>query len=171
MRIFLVGFMGSGKTRIGKVMAQHLGYAFVDMDQQLEARFGMTVSEIFAELGETAFREAEREWIDNLAQSEQLVISTGGGTPCYGDTMEKMNKLGKTVYLQVSDLGLYTRLSEPRRKAKRPLIADLPDKELKAYVCNTLALRAPFYQKAHITVNGMLPVEEVVPEIMRKLFV
>lgn len=163
--------MGSGKTRIGKVMAQHLGYAFIDMDQQLEARFGMSVSAIFAELGETAFREAEKEWIENLAHSEQLVISTGGGTPCYGNTMEQMNTLGKTVYLQVSEMGLYTRLSEPRRKAKRPLIANLPDEELKAYISKTLAQRAPFYQKANITVNGSLPVEEVVPEIMRKLYV
>ncbi len=154
--------MGSGKTRIGKVMAQHLGYAFIDMDQQLEARFGMSVSAIFAELGETAFREAEKEWIENLAHSEQLVISTGGGTPCYGNTMEQMNTLGKTVYLQVS---------ETRRKAKRPLIANLPDEELKAYISKTLAQRAPFYQKANITVNGSLPVEEVVPEIMRKLYV
>ncbi len=170
MRIFLVGFMGSGKTKIGKLMAQHLGYSFVDMDQQLEARFGMSVSRIFSELGEATFRAAEREWIDNLAQSEQLIIATGGGTPCQANNMSRMMELGKTVYLKVSEIALYTRLSEPRRKAKRPLLAELSDEELKAYIYKTIAAREPFYQQAHIEVNGSLPAEEVVSDIMRKLF-
>ena len=170
MRIFLIGYMGSGKTKIGKLMASQMGYTFVDTDQQLETRYKMSVSGIFETLGETEFRKAERACIENLTRTEQVIISTGGGVPCHNDNMALMKSTGKTVYLNVPVAELISRLSEPRRKEKRPLLAKLSDSELSEYINKTLNARLPFYEMADIIIDGSSNPERVVSDIMNSLY-
>ena len=170
MRIFLIGYMGSGKTKIGKLMASQMGYTFIDMDQQLEARYGMTVSGIFETFGEAEFRKAERICIENFINTEQVIISTGGGAPCHNDNMALMKSIGKTVYLNVPADELILRLSEPRRKEKRPLLSGLSDSELSDYINKTLNARTAFYEMADIITTGAASPEQVVSDIMNSLY-
>ena len=123
MIIFLIGFMGSGKSTTGKRLARRMGYTFVDTDSLIAERLGMSVNKIFDRLGENAFREAETRLLNELIFKDNLVVSTGGGLPCYGGNMDLMNFNGQSVYLKVSSSVLYERLS--LRKDKRPLIKDL----------------------------------------------
>ena len=97
-RIFLIGYMGAGKTTVGKVLSRQLGLSFVDLDHYIEGRYHKTVGQLFAEKGEEAFREIERRMLREVAAFENVLISTGGGTPCFFDNMEFMNAYGTTVY-------------------------------------------------------------------------
>ena len=101
-RIFLIGYMGAGKTTLGKAFARAMGLTFVDLDWYIEERFHKTVGQIFAERGEEGFRELEKRMLHEAAEFEDVVISTGGGTPCFLDNMEYMNRQGMTLYLKAS---------------------------------------------------------------------
>lgn len=101
VRIFLTGYMGAGKTTLGKAFARKMNVPFVDLDWYIEERFHKTVGELFTERGETGFRELERNMLHEVAEFENVVISTGGGAPCFFDNMEFMNRVGKTVFLDV----------------------------------------------------------------------
>lgn len=147
-RIFLIGYMGTGKTTAGRHLAQVLDLEFYDLDHYIEARFQKTVSQIFEEFGEEKFREIERSMLHEVGEFENVVIATGGGSPCFFDNMEYMNGVGKTVYLKASPEALTERLSSC--KAKRPLIKDKSDEELLAFVEENLVKREPFYSKAAI---------------------
>ena len=153
MIVFLIGFMGSGKSTTGKRLAQRLGYSFLDTDQQIVEQFGMTVNEIFDQQGENAFRQMETKLIEELALEDKIVVSTGGGLPCHGSNMETMNNTGITVYLKADSDALYYRLKH--RKFKRPLIRKLSDNELKSYIEQKLTEREPWYEQAKITVSAM----------------
>ena len=98
VRIFLTGYMGAGKTTLGKAFARKMNVPFVDLDWYIEERFHKTVGELFTERGETGFRELERNMLHEVAEFENVVISTGGGAPCFFDNMEFMNRVGKTVF-------------------------------------------------------------------------
>ena len=100
VRIFLTGYMGAGKTTLGKAFARKMNVPFVDLDWYIEERFHKTVGELFTERGETGFRELERNMLHEVAEFENVVISTGGGAPCFFDNMEFMNRVGKTVFLE-----------------------------------------------------------------------
>ena len=110
-RIFLIGFMGSGKTTLGSRLARKMGYEFVDMDQLIEETSGMTVPVIFTELGEEVFRKWEHDILLELCQREKLVVATGGGAPCHGEMMSSMNNNGETVYIKLRPAGLKDRLT------------------------------------------------------------
>jgi shikimate kinase len=153
MNIFLIGFMGSGKSTTGKKLARKLGYAFMDTDSEIVRRFGMSVNEIFDRLGEDRFRDAEVRLLNELIRRNNIVVSTGGGLPCHGENMQLINRNGISVYLKVSPADLYQRLST--RKHKRPLIRDLDEKELKHFIESKLAEREPFYSMANHTVRGL----------------
>ena len=99
-RVFLVGYMGAGKTTVGKELAKLAGLSFIDLDYYIEGRYHKAVSQIFAERGEEAFREIERNMLHEVAEFEDVLISTGGGAPCFFDNMEFMNASGTTVYLR-----------------------------------------------------------------------
>ncbi len=146
--IFLIGYMCSGKTTLGRALAVRTGLPFVDLDDLIEERAGCPVKEIFATKGEKAFREMEREALATAATlPDGAIIACGGGTPCYGDNMEFMNGRGLTVHLVVSDNDrLLTRLREG--KAKRPLIAHLSDGEIESFITGQMASRRPYYTRA-----------------------
>lgn len=146
-RIFLVGFMGAGKTTLGRALAKATGLSFIDLDIHIEDRFHKSVRQLFEELGESAFRELERQNLLEVAEFENIIISTGGGTPCFFDNMEQMNQLGKTVFLDVSHAVLFNRLSVA--KFNRPLLVNKTDEELHTFIYESLSLRLPYYQKAH----------------------
>ena len=148
-RIFLIGYMGAGKTTLGRALAQTLGLQFIDLDCYIEDRFRKTISQIFAEKGEEAFRDLERRMLHEVGEFEDVIISTGGGTPCFFDNVEYMNAQGTTVFLDVPDERLFIRLSIAR--SKRPLIKDKNDDELRSFIVDQLGKRLPHYSKAQFT--------------------
>ncbi len=161
MRIYLIGFMGSGKTTIGKPLATKLGYQFVDQDDVLEKRFGMTITEVFASVGEPKFRETEHEVLAELSQLDNVVIATGGGCPCFFSNMELMNRLGLSIYLKGDPKTLVHRLKDSH--GTRPLIKGKTEPELIQYVTDKLSEREPFYAQAKCTVQAInLRVEDII---------
>lgn len=146
IRIFLIGYMGAGKTTLGKAFARHLGLTFIDLDWYIEERFHKTVRQIFAERSEEGFRELEKRMLHEVAEFEDVVIATGGGTPCFFDNMEHMNQSGETVFLEVSQDVLFRRLKVA--KQQRPLLAQKTDEELKAFIHDALQKRLSHYTKA-----------------------
>ena len=151
MRIFLIGFMGSGKTTVGRPLAKALGLRFVDMDHHITDTCHKTVGELFEALGEEGFRELERKTLAELSAQDGFVMATGGGAPCFFDNMEVMNRAGSTIYLKVSPEGLAARLRHGCDK--RPLLRGRNDEELLEYIRTALAGREKFYTQARITVD------------------
>ncbi len=145
-RIFLIGYMGAGKTTLGRALAAGLGVEFIDLDCYIEERFRKTVSQIFAEKGEEEFRNIERRMLHEVGEFENVIVSTGGGTPCFFDNVEYMNAQGTTVFLDVPLERLFIRLSIAR--SKRPLIKDKNDEELRTFIGEQLQKRLPHYSKA-----------------------
>jgi shikimate kinase len=145
--------MGSGKTTIGKVLANELGYSFIDMDTYIEHKMFQSVSQIFSEKGEKEFRLIEQSALHEIAEFENVVISTGGGAPCFFNNMDYMNARGLTVYLQLTPSELANRL-ENSHANKRPLIANRKGQELLQFIEDGLSKREAFYQKAALTVNA-----------------
>jgi len=143
---FLIGYMGSGKTTYGKLMAKELKLTFVDLDAFIEQKFMKSISELFENLGEDGFRKLEREALHEVSQFENSLISTGGGTPCFFDNMEYMNAHGETIYLRTSVRELRDRLKMSR--TKRPLIVGKDDKELEFFIAKSLEEREGFYLKS-----------------------
>ncbi|WP_343667713.1 shikimate kinase [Chitinophaga sp.] len=150
MKIFLLGFMGAGKSYWGKQLAEHLELPFYDLDDVIVESEEMSISDIFATKGEDYFRERESFWLRELSEEDNFLISCGGGAPCFQDNMDVMNERGITIWLNPELPLIVDRLK--RKKAKRPLIADLPDEEILAFVEKKLAERQPFYQQAQITI-------------------
>ncbi len=154
MKYFLIGFMGSGKSTVGKKLASHLNIPFIDLDSLIAEREGMSITEIFKTKGEEYFRSAEKKQLTELCVSkEDFVIATGGGTPCYFNNMTLILNHGISIYLQANSAILYSRLS--RSKAKRPLIMGLSDDELKNYIEKKLLERESFYLQANIHISGL----------------
>ena len=151
IKIFLIGFMGSGKTTIGRRLAERIGFDFVDTDRFIEMQHGMTVSELFSRYGETAFREMEHDILLKIQNVEYAVVSTGGGMPCYGDNLDVMRSCGKVVYLKLSPQALTRRLLCSRNE--RPLIKGKTEKKLQQYIVEKLKEREPFYSRAHMIVQ------------------
>lgn len=145
-RIFLIGYMGSGKTTLGRAYSKDQGLTFIDLDWYIEERFHKTVQQIFAERGEEGFREIERRMLHEVADFEDVVIAAGGGTPCFYDNMDFMNERGVTVLLQAQPSTLFNRLKVA--KSQRPLLADKSDDELMAFIMAGLQKRQVFYSKA-----------------------
>ena len=164
MKIFLIGFMGSGKTTIGKRLAERIGFDFVDTDRFIEMQQGMTVSEVFARYGETAFREMEYNILLEIQKLDHVVVSTGGGMPCYGNHMDIMRSCGKLVYLKTSPQALTRRLL--RSHNERPLIKEKTEEELQRYIVEKLSEREPFYSRAQIVVQTEnFSLEELLQEL------
>ncbi|MBQ0061013.1 MAG: shikimate kinase [Bacteroidaceae bacterium] len=172
VRIILLGYMGAGKTTIGKALAKELGLKFYDLDWYIETRFCKKVSEIFATEGEEGFRKKERNMLHEVAEFENVVISLGGGAPCFFDNMEYINQQGDTVYLKGTPEVLYQHLL--MGKGKRPLLEGKTKEELEAYIRTSLEGREPFYSQAkHIYNIQMMgekdKVDEAVKEVIKLL--
>lgn len=152
MKIFLIGFMGSGKTTAARKLAARMSWWWDDLDRIIEQGEGMPVVQIFEKKGEQAFRDLEHQYLMRLDQSTRGVIATGGGTPCYHGNMDYMNEAGLTVYLEMTPEQLYSRLKDTQ--SHRPLLKGMKDEELFQYIAQKTRERAPFYQRAHIRTPG-----------------
>ena len=146
------GKMGAGKTTIGKVLSQMAGLTFIDLDYYIEGRFRKTVSQLFAERGEEGFRTIEHNMLHEVAEFEDVLVSTGGGTPCFFDNMAFMRQQGTTIYLKVSVEELAKRLE--LCKQTRPVLRNRSGEELKAFVQESLSARTSFYEQAQIIFNA-----------------
>jgi len=164
MRIFLTGYMGCGKSTIGRKVAALMGIHFIDLDKYIEERYFKSVPDIFAQEGEAAFREKERHALHEVSQFEDIVVGTGGGAPCYFDNMQKMNDAGITIYLAPDNETLSFRLL--KSKTVRPLILGKSKEELIKFIESALEKRAPFYEKSKIIIRG---VNDVQPEEVLRL--
>ncbi|MFV0418940.1 MAG: shikimate kinase [Dysgonomonas sp.] len=147
-RIFLIGYMGAGKTTAGRELAQELELDFIDLDHFIQARYQKTVNQLFQDVGESEFRIIEKNMLKEVGEFENVVISSGGGTPCFFDNMDYMNKVGTTIYLKATPEALSSRLNVC--KDKRPLIKDKDEDELYNFVVESLKKREPFYLKAKV---------------------
>ena len=155
MLVYLIGFMGSGKSTVGKKLSNRLGFSYIDLDSAIEQTEGRTVSKIFTEEGEIYFRNIEAEVLRDCSGKSDTVISCGGGTPCFNKNMEYMNNEGQTVYLEMTAAALMSRLLHSR--SKRPLIAELDDNELDQFIRKSLAEREKWYLKSKYTIDGLNP--------------
>ncbi|NLI36780.1 MAG: shikimate kinase [Bacteroidales bacterium] len=152
IRIFLVGYMGAGKTTLGKAFARVMKLSFVDLDWYIEERFHKTISQLFAERGEAAFRELERNALHEVGEFEDVIIATGGGTPCFCGNMDYMNTRGETVFLNVNQSVLFVRLKIA--SMNRPMIKGKSDEELRAFIMSSLEKRLPIYNQAKYVFDG-----------------
>lgn len=158
MNIYLTGMMGAGKSTLGRKLAKKLGYHFVDLDELIEQREGLPLAEIFNFRGEHYFRTLEADILKETVLLKETVIATGGGTPCYFDNLNWMNKHGKTIYLRGNITLLAQRLLPGM--SKRPLLAGLKPEELPGFLSVLMAAREPFYTQAHIIAD--LPVKNLI---------
>lgn len=150
-RIILIGFMGSGKSTLGKKVAKKLNIPFIDSDKEIEEHFKKSIGDIFTEHGESHFRTLETEYIEALDLREDFVLATGGGMPCFNRNIDLLNEIGTTFYLERSPKELAHRLFHA--KTERPLIAGLNEEELLPFIENKLNLREEYYRRAAIILS------------------
>ena len=148
--VFLIGYMGCGKTTLGEVLARQMDCRFIDLDEFIEQRQGMTVLQIFDEMGEQHFRKLETEALHEVASMTDVIVGCGGGTPCHGDNMSLMNQAGTTVWLTTSPERITARLLLPEQKSKRPKINTLPAHEVLPLVKMELQSRSLYYAQAQL---------------------
>lgn len=152
--IFLIGYMGCGKSTLGRALARATGLQFVDLDLYIENRFHRSVAQIFAERGEEGFRRSERAMLEEVSAFEDTIVACGGGTPCFSDNMALMNDAGTTVWLNTPQERIVERLR--RNRSRRPILADKTDSELESFVAEAMAAREPFYSQASRRFDGRL---------------
>ena len=153
MKIFVIGYMASGKTTFGRALADKLNISFIDLDEYIEENAGKTISEIFAETGEESFRKLEKEMIESIVnKDEDLIVACGGGTPCFHNNMELLNKTGLTVFLETSIPVLISRLQEANEN--RPIVAGKSNDEIREKVLTQLCDRLPCYMEAKLKWHG-----------------
>jgi shikimate kinase len=152
-RIYIIGFMGSGKTTAGKKLASSLKWEFIDLDKEIEHKAGITIPDIFSASGEEYFRKLEAEILTSLITEKNTIISTGGGTPCYGHNMQFMLETGLVIYIKMTPVQLKTRLEGS--STSRPLLSTKTDNELQQFISDKLAEREKYYLKATVVVDGI----------------
>jgi len=160
--IYLLGQMGSGKTKLGKQLATKLGLSFVDLDRYIEKQTRQTIASLFETQGEEYFRAVESQYLKEVAAKPPCVVSLGGGTPCYFNNMEIVKQTGQSIYLQTPIPILVSRLKEST--SSRPLIAGKNEEELKAFLQQQLQVREPYYLQADYVLanDGKLKVADIV---------
>jgi len=157
--------MGSGKTTIGLPLAKQLGYQFIDQDELIEKHYSTSVGEVFAKFGEQKFRETEHNVLTEAVHSDNLVISTGGGAPCFFNNMDFMNQNGITVYLKAEPETLMNRLKN--QTDSRPLLKGKNESELLQFITGKLADRESFYFQAKLVLpTDILQVEEIINKLV-----
>jgi len=164
-KIYLIGFMASGKTTVGKILSKKLGWKFIDIDEEIERKTQKTISEIFSTFGEDYFRKLEVEMLSNFKDLDKLVISVGGGLPVFYNNMEIMKSTGFTVYLEVDENIIFERLKNNEEYSKRPLASSIN----LDYLRNLLNIRIPIYVKSHKTIKcDQKKPEEIALEIIEE---
>lgn len=152
MKIFLIGFMGSGKTHWGRLLSSKLGLPFIDLDEKIIDLAEKSIAAIFEQEGEEHFRELEKEALYMITEShEQFIMACGGGTPCYFNNIDYMNQSGTTVWINTQPDVLFDRLK--KEMDKRPLLKDLSEDQLRNYIYKKMADRSIYYEQAKIKVN------------------
>ena len=152
MKIFLIGFMGSGKTHWGKLLSQKLNLPFFDLDEQIVANEEKPINEIFEEFGEEYFRLLEKDVLHIITESkESFVMACGGGTPCYFKNIDYMKKSGTPVWINTSVDVMYERLLKDA--AHRPLVKELSEDQLKDYIIKKFSDRKIYYQQAELIID------------------
>lgn len=171
-RIIFLGYMGAGKTTVGHAFAKAVGLPFYDLDWYIERRMHRTVKELFDERGEEGFRELERSMLHEVAEFENVVMSCGGGTPCFYDNIDYMNRQGDTVYLKARPdvLAMHLKMG----KTVRPLLLGKTPEELDAFIRQQLLAREPYYNRArHVFDVSLLDnrekIQTTVEEVRRML--
>ena len=167
MKIVLMGYMASGKSTIGKKLAKKHKIPFIDLDDYISERENLAIPDIFKLKGEIYFRKKETAYLNELLQQEgDMILAVGGGTPCYGINMELINKEAFSFYLKSSIQDVYMKLSKPKRKKKRPLVAAIANKDLKEFIAKHLFERAPYYERADMSIDILnKSKKEIVTEI------
>jgi shikimate kinase len=154
MKIFLIGFMGSGKTSLGKRLSKRLGLKFIDLDQAIENKFQITIQKMFEVFGETTFRNIETTTLQTIIEKDNsFVLSCGGGTPCFSSNIDLINKSGISIYIKMDEKALMSRLQKSPKK--RPLLNNLSDNELLQRISLVMKERDKFYSQAQLTINGI----------------
>src|SRR5690606_36040241 len=152
MKIYLIGFMSSGKTHRGKLISRKLNIPFFDLDEQIETAEGKSISEIFLHHGEEYFRRKEKEVLHIISEShDTFLMSCGGGTPCYYNNIDYMNKSGTTVWISSSIDTMHQRLIKDRKK--RPVLSGLSDEQLRGFIIKKFSDRKIYYEQATIIVD------------------
>lgn len=164
MKIFLIGFMGSGKSVSGRKLASSLGLSFADLDTLIEQNYKMTIPGIFSQFDETVFRKLETKVLTDFIKNDNFVLSCGGGTPCFNNNMELIKKNGISVYIKLSPKSLVDRLI--KSKTKRPLIQNIEPEQLVSKIEEMLYYRENFYSQSNITIEGLnLKVGDIIEQI------
>lgn len=159
--------MGSGKTTVGKKIADMLGYKFIDSDSEIEKTEKMTINEIFDTKGEEYFRQVEQNFLKSIDQSRNIIVSTGGGMVCKDSSLNLVNEIGYSIYLKVYPKELYRRLKT--QKERRPLIKNLSDSELQNHINSQLIVREKYYNKANYIVDASKDINQILYELVERL--
>ena len=166
MKIFLLGFMGTGKTYWGRLWAAQQNLRFFDLDTEIEKHTGLTIPQIFEQHGETFFRELERERLHSFDKEDDFILSAGGGTPCFYNNMQWMNENGLTIYLDTPLALLKERLI--KEKMHRPLIKQLDEQGIEHFIETSIRKRKEYYSRAHIILSTESISDITFDEIKRK---
>jgi len=159
-RIYLIGFMGAGKSTVGRKLASLLGYKSLDLDDVFEKKYKINISHFFDKYNESLFRRLELKLLETTFEMDNIVISTGGGTPCFFDSIDKMNEHGITVYLKMPVDALVNRLQNAKKP--RPLVKNKTTNSLNEFITRVLDERSSSYQKAHLKINAVdIDIEEL----------
>jgi len=150
--VYLIGFMGCGKTTVGKKLAASLKWKFIDLDKKIEEKTGLTVGELFATRGEEYFREIEATTLRELTFDSNCVVAVGGGTPCFKENMDFMLNNGYTIYLKLTPAQLASRLKVSEEE--RPLLQNIQEENLTDFIETKLAERSKWYEKSHLIIDG-----------------
>ena len=163
-RIFLIGFMGAGKSYWGKIWAEETGYTFIDLDEIIEKAEKSSINNIFEKKGEAYFRQTEAILLRSMQQHENTIIACGGGTPCYYDNMQWINENGFSIWLQATENDILKNIQ--RRGASRPLLKGLDEKQLRSYIIDTLKEREQYYSRAGISLSVSALNKDVIQSLL-----
>lgn len=155
MRVFLLGYMGCGKSSKGSKLAKKLNLSFFDLDILFEEKYKLTVQQFFSKYGEDLFRKLEHKLLKEILHNDNMVLSLGGGTPCFYDNMNLMNESGITIYIKMSVKALHHRLTHAKKP--RPLLKDRSPEKLESFIGSQLNEREIYYSKADLTISGINP--------------
>jgi len=166
MRVFLVGYMGSGKSTLGRKLSGVLGISWIDIDDEFETRYKIGIADFFSKYGEAAFRKIEHELLLEFTKVSDILISTGGGMPCFFDNMDLMNKTGLTIYLKATPELLISRIEFSTRK--RPLFQQMKGKHFLQNITQHLNSREKYYKKAQIVIDAENPDLKELSSLIKK---
>lgn len=166
MRIYLIGYMGCGKSTLGRKLATILNLSFIDLDTFLEEKYFRIIPQIFAEEGEAGFREKEQTVLHEVSVFDDVIVATGGGAPCFFDNMEVMNNTGFCIFLDVDTNTLVNRLIHA--KTERPIINGKSPEVLYHFIEDMMLKRRPYYEKARYIIKGSEIKPEQVLELLEK---